>query len=367
MKFLYFKDADVFGPLEVSALAKEPCFSAEILVCPEDKSDDQSSWKFAKDYPEFKEFLVNSSTQPTSIAEPQDLPALEDTATEHSTDFNKENPFTNDIGNKGEIDSKNSEFTTELINIPQSYTFHVDHKVDNPQRTSGASLSALDTSQEDISKGNISKTDKDAKAEDALTMQRLEEAIADEDSFLEISNNKIISSSDGRVKKTKKNDLIFILSFVVITIVAIAICFAFLNMKRNKEESYNQVSAGQSLTEENPLSVPSPVTETVPAVVENTNITEPVKENTYEDQAIEIVKNTVIKSKGKTIDAYLKELYGTDYKYSWSAKPFTAKTYIVEFFASQVRSEPFVYLFRVDIDEKEITGALNNITLDLLA
>ena len=88
---------------------------------------------------------------------------------------------------------------------------------------------------------------------------------------------------------------------------------------------------------------------------------------TSEDQVINIVKDTQLASKGKTIGEYLQDIYGKDYQYSWSAKPFTDKVYIVEFFASQVRSEPFVYLFRVDTDQKKITGALNNITLDLIS
>ena len=370
MKFLYFKDADVFGPLEVNEIAKESCFSAEILVCPVDKAEDQSSWKFAKEYPEFKDFLPQTnisnekSKQETQNVTAQDLPALEDTATESSSEFNKENFFANEIGGD-KNSSQNQDFTMELVNIPQGHTFHVDHKQDNMENKKA--VITADISQEDISNGNISTQNKDKTSENTLTMKNLEDMIAGKDNFLEISNNKIISSSDGRVKKTKKNDLIFILSFVVITVVAIAICFAFLNMNRNQKESNKEATSGQNITETNSSQDLSPAQEIVSEVMEDNKFPAQEKEITYEDQAIDIVKNTIIKSKGKTIDNYLKELYEPDYKCSWSAKPFTSKTYIVEFFASQVRSEPLVYLFRVDIDEKEITGALNNITLDLLA
>ena len=87
---------------------------------------------------------------------------------------------------------------------------------------------------------------------------------------------------------------------------------------------------------------------------------------TVEDQTIDIVKNTMLKTKGKTIDEYFKSVFDDSYQTSWSSKPFTDKVYIVEFFASQVRSEPYVYLFRVNTEQQKITGALNNITLDLL-
>lgn len=370
MKFLYFKNADVFGPLEASDIAKESWFSSEVLVCPEDKSDDQSAWKFAKEYPEFNELLnqnknsADLAQQETKETVAQDLPALEDTATDSSVELAKDDFLERGIGGRDVIPSKNNEFTTELINIPQGYTFHVDHKPDNVVNHSpNKSVASSDASQEDISKGNISNTP----PEKTATMRRLDDTVAEQDSFLEISNNKIISSSDGRVKQTKKNDFVFILSFVVITVVAVAICFAFINMGKNKEESYNEVNSGQNSIEENVLPDLPSTPQTEPTVQTKNEVATQEKEITQEDQAVEIVKNTMLKHKGKTIDAYLQELYGTDYKCSWTAKQFTAKTYIVEFFASQVRSEPFVYLFRVDIDEKEITGALNNITLDLLA
>ncbi len=365
MKFLYFKDTDVFGPLEASEIAKESCFTENILVCPEDKADQQDAWKFAKEYPEFKEFITQTvSAAPTNQAAhtvvEQDLPALEDTATDSSS-FNKDTFFAVGIGGKGVIPSQNKDFTTELVNIPQGYTFHVDYKQNNQIKSQGKDVSS-DASKEDISKGNISKN----ASENTLTMRKIEDTVAQEDSFLEISNNKIISSSDGRVKPTKKNDLVFILSFAVIVVIAIAIFFAiYNNMKKNKEDVSNEVTSEQNLTENDSQSLPS--NPLASSAAENANAVQTEKEVTYEDQAIEIVKNTTIKSKGKTIDEYLKELYATDYKCSWSAKPLTQKTYIVEFFASQVRSEPFVYLFRVDVDEKAITGALNNITLDLLA
>ena len=68
--------------------------------------------------------------------------------------------------------------------------------------------------------------------------------------FLEISNNKIISSSDGRVKKEKSNDVVFILSFLVMMVVAIALGMAFWNMMNdNKDDEQTQVTQSENFVE----------------------------------------------------------------------------------------------------------------------
>ena len=150
------------------------------------------------------------------------------------------------------------------------------------------------------------------------------------------------------------------------TVVAVALCFAFFNMTRENKtgDVYNQNKTAQS--------EPIDKEEISPAAQpeENSSVRGLNKEEpqiSTEDTVINIVKDTKLPNKGQTIGEYLQDTYGTGYQASWSAKPFTDKVYIVEFFASQVRNEPYVYLFRVDIDQKKITGALNNITLDLLA
>lgn len=355
MKFFYFKDSDVLGPLEAEKIAEKDFFSSELLVCPEDKAENQDAWKFAKDYPEFESLIPN-----TQESVSQDLPALEDTKTDSDPDFIRKM----DIGaNKPSFEGR--DFTTELVNIPQGYTFHVDYK------------QGKDT--EDVPLDNLLGEKKPS----AVELKKMQETNHSEplpedplksgnnailnDSFLEISNNKIISSSDGRVKNTKKNDLIFILSFAVITIVAVAICLAFFNMNQNKAEK--DIAFKPDLTEEEtlknlPFVADMDIVQEENVVGQKALTEQPVS---LENQAISIVQNTMLSGKGKTIEVYFKEIYGDDYQTSWSAKPFTQKTYIVEFFASKVRNEPFVYLFRVDMDKKEITGALNNITLDLLS
>ena len=398
MKFLYLKGTDVFGPLKAEELIREVFFSDDLLVCPENNANDQNFWKPAKDYPEFKivlgqavltsekeenasnhhNFPAQELTQ-TNQNQSQDLPPLEDTKTESSTDFRK--PDFN-MNNGGGINAVSGTVNGQNGNNQQDNAFDTSKKGDNlleelpSENLLGNGEQNKKTSQIVVGQTAVDMpSDKEHSVpipEEPLPVQETDNFILDKNNFLEISNNKIISSSDGRVTGKKKNDLIFILSFIAITIVALALCMAFLNMtKEGKMQGSPTMEQEQKDIAEETVPVSQNLLqgggELAPQISVQESAPLEQKPITLEDQAINIVKNTVLSSKGKTIESYFKEAYGTEYKYSWSAKPFTDKTYIVEFFASQVRSEPFVYLFRVDLGEQKITGALNNITLDLLA
>lgn len=88
------------------------------------------------------------------------------------------------------------------------------------------------------------------------------------------------------------------------------------------------------------------------------------------DQAIAIVKNYSLPANRGTIASYLDRLYRTQkaqgYTASWSAESLHKSTYIVKYRLTKTRMEPLVYIFQVDVAQGKITGALNNITLDLV-
>ena len=157
----------------------------------------------------------------------------------------------------------------------------------------------------------------------------------------------------------------------ILMIVAIALCMAFWNMKNENKAANEKATINQneekndSASDEEKTLVTKILDQNKEVQQDSSNEVSPKMD--IEEQVIDIVKNTNLAKKGESIGAYLQNTYGAEYQYSWSAKPFTDNVYIVEFFASQVRSEPYVYLFRVDMDQKKITGALNNITLDLLS
>ena len=439
MKFLYLKGLEVLGPTEVEQLLKESWFSDEVLVCPEGKGEQESAWKIAKDYPEFKKSLekeifpaqenkpqenqpqenkqqaeqpkpapavapvppaapVIKEEKPQPPAQPvepiippakqdtlqnkiKDLPPLENTETESETDLKKkEEPKPQGAV----VEEVSAEVAAPLVlDDPQDHTFRIPQKEDDNLLEDLPSESIFAHSEEtdktpaeegekapdapitDLIKKENAVDHTSPVANEPLPLHEEDTSAVNKPTFLEISNNKIISSSDGRVQKEKKNDLIFILSFIAIVIISIAVCLAFFNKKEDKiintpkfeqEEEQQPQAAEQEQTQDN--SFEPEREETSPAEVASAT--------SAENETINIVKNTMLKKKGRTIGEYFNEVYGADYQTSWSAKPFTDNIYIVEFFASQVRNEPFVYLFRVDTEKQKITGALNNITLDLI-
>ena len=397
MKFLYLKGMDIFGPFEAEQIVKEEIFSEDLLVCPEDKAEQEAAWKPASRYEDFKVLLgkgnppVKEGIQEKPKEEPkliiessapftpetqdkntsQDLPPLEDTETETDVTETEEFSFQQIMNDMADKHDDNQDEGEDI----KDHTFHIANKEDNlledlpahsllgPEEDADSAPKADKSDQKNIAPKQNDEIDDKA-------IQQIGGVQRDRD-FLEISNNRIISSSDGRVKKQRPNDLLFILSFLVLMVVAIALCMAFWNMMNGgnnipQKENVQKESVVQPNKAEQDSSLIPEVSEQQPEEQEVNKEIFKAEPATAEEQVIDIVKNTRLKNKG-SIGDYLDRVYGKDYKSSWSAKPFTDNIYIVEFFASQVRSEPYVYLFRVDLDQKKITGALNNITLDLLA
>ena len=153
MKFLYLKGIDIFGPLEAEQLTKEEVFSGDLLVCPEDKAEQESAWKPASRYDDFKAFLEKDNAvvdnepkeetkeitinkipapieevkiQDTNIS--QDLPPLEDTETETSQTEPEEFSFQQIMDDMADKKESNSFDEDEDM---QDHTFHIANKEDN--------------------------------------------------------------------------------------------------------------------------------------------------------------------------------------------------------------------------------------------
>ena len=71
-----------------------------------------------------------------------------------------------------------------------------------------------------------------------------------------------------------------------------------------------------------------------------------------------------------TIQEFFTSHYATQlaqgYAFAWSAEPLHKQVYVVKYRLAKTRKEPIVYIFQVDTSKKKLTGALNNITLDLV-
>lgn len=71
-----------------------------------------------------------------------------------------------------------------------------------------------------------------------------------------------------------------------------------------------------------------------------------------------------------TVEQYLAQRYAKElssgYAAMWSAEPLHRDVYVVKYRLAKTRKEPIVYIFQADTAKKKLTGALNNITLDLV-
>ena len=89
-----------------------------------------------------------------------------------------------------------------------------------------------------------------------------------------------------------------------------------------------------------------------------------------QEEAVRIVKEHALPNGRGTVENYLNRLYSTHltqgYQASWSAEPLYKSTYVVKYRLAKTRTEPIIYVFQADTVTGQLTGALNNITLDLV-
>lgn len=91
---------------------------------------------------------------------------------------------------------------------------------------------------------------------------------------------------------------------------------------------------------------------------------------TAADKALAAVQNYQLPGGKGTISSYFDRIYKTQltqgYTGEWSVEALHKNTYIVKYRLSKTRMEPIVYVFQADAAQGKVTGALNNIALDLL-
>ncbi len=91
---------------------------------------------------------------------------------------------------------------------------------------------------------------------------------------------------------------------------------------------------------------------------------------TPEEQAKEIVQSYTLDQNRGSVADYLAKRYAKElangYAGVWAAEPLHRDVYVVKYRLAKARKEPIVYVFQADTAKKKLTGALNNITLDLV-
>ena len=74
-------------------------------------------------------------------------------------------------------------------------------------------------------------------------------------------------------------------------------------------------------------------------------------------------------NRGK-LAAYLTHIYQSQlaqgYTGTWEAEALHKNTYLVKYRLTKTRKEPIIYVFQADVVANKLTGALNNISLDLV-
>ncbi len=120
----------------------------------------------------------------------------------------------------------------------------------------------------------------------------------------------------------------------------------------------NAAAYTHELLKETPDVVPP-----APAVV-------PSAHDTQEQKALAIVQNYQLSANRGTLLSYLNHIYKTQlsqgYTAVWEAEPLHQSTYIVKYRLTKTRKEPIIYIFQADVALNKLTGALNNISLDLV-
>lgn len=125
-----------------------------------------------------------------------------------------------------------------------------------------------------------------------------------------------------------------------------------------------------------PAPVSTPASAAEPGALETENLSVPVvpvpppAPLSAGDKALAAVQNYQLAGNKGTIASYFDRLYQTrlsqGYKGEWSAEPLHKNTYIVKYRLTKPRVEPVVYVFQADAAQGKLTGALNNIALDLV-
>ncbi len=93
-------------------------------------------------------------------------------------------------------------------------------------------------------------------------------------------------------------------------------------------------------------------------------------ELTQENKALAIVQNYPLSGSRGPLATYLNHIYQSQlaqgYTATWQAEALHKNTYIVKYQLTKTRKEPIIYIFQADVALGKLTGALNNISLDLV-
>ena len=153
---------------------------------------------------------------------------------------------------------------------------------------------------------------------------------------------------------------------MVMLFAILAILIALVGMMQFKRHA--QIAAPKAISASTPTYTQELLHGTTPAPAPTVADTPP--ESSLEQKALEIVQNHPLSGNRGTLANYLNRLYKTQltqgYTADWGVEPLYKNTYIVKYRLTKTRKEPIIYVFQADVAANKLTGALNNISLDLV-
>lgn len=424
MKYWLFDGEDIVGPFSPQELAARPGFSAVSMVCPESESEKQDAWKTADS---FSDFEFDSETgQPTPISsqptetpaeaapiEQQDpvisqpTPAVQPAPVTQPTEEVKSIPLAAPIKlaaaeeeilplSKPETESNQAEQTQspaeEAAPEPTTDSTQTDEPASEtePDTEVLSTCTLPGTEEAHVYSNSVLPTVDEIPT---ATMQEMEgpageifqepisvrerltprlETTPEIDDFLQ---EQQANRHPGRKKAKFMLWILLLLLLPGIIVLAIHLA-AGVQTKINKTPKPALVTP----TQPEPTSMIAQAPQAEPEVLPKDSATSTQEkapkpapaplEKTPRDEAIEIAKNHQLPNNKGTVSAFFERAYqdklASGYNAKWSAEPLHKNIYIVKYRLTKTRKEPIVYVFQADVSKKKLTGALNNVALDLV-
>ena len=373
------------GPLEASEIVKDKDFNGQSLICPENESENEESWKYPADYAaDFGKFPAApapaparkpSSDQKTARAEklieefsPEDTIHSRSPITAPLEDNLLEDlPSSALLANKKAESMPKEQTSVDGGNIVLENAAPKTVK-EEPQTNLMASIDPLDIfKKQTLTPEHGSGAVKVPAAAGKIGMMPLP-----------TTDGKILSAQDPRQNPSKKSDTIYILFAVMFVVVAIAL---FMTIFQKNTPPSPQQPAPAETQQDQPArpqpalqgideGLPSPAAKqepvSAPALTQQGgSIAEAAGNTAGKAIAQQMVKEYLLDERRGNIDEFFRKTY-KDYNTSWSSERLYQDSFVVYFHASKVRQEPIRYMFNVNIKNRQIKG-MNNIAMDLLS
>ena len=386
MKYWFFNGEEILGPFTPQELAAQAGFSAASLICPESASTDSLLWKTAASFECFHfdeqtgkleditPCLEDSFSQkmpagrePERFAAPADTAAAGAAPARPAAYRPAAQPAAEDKQGTALPEPLEPEPTTLVIEDESAYA------TQPPKGKKGRPEEKVHPRQaQEIDLAQVAAVPLSASDEAAQTSQvrpRLESTPEIE----EFLTDQRTRSTPNRRRARK---LLWLLAVLFVIGLIWLVLYSRMQLAAVKQSIMHR--SALSVREEQPVALPSPATEEIAEVLEPAPAPAPAPAVTPapavaltpSDKALSAVQNYYLPEKQETILSYFDKLYQENlsqgYTASWAVEPLHKDTYIVKYRISKARQEPIMYVFQANAQKGQLTGALNNIALDLV-